>query len=158
MFLLVYHRIALLASTYSRAKGVCLFSFIVPELDPAKYVCHELLTKLGVTLGAWPETGARYPLPRLRDVCCSGPVETGSEALIGAEGETVSWQGSEGRVRIKGEIWLARSDASLAAGNHVKVVGRDGLVLRVEDIRGNPEDCVVVVKFAGSFAAASGSQ
>jgi hypothetical protein len=33
VFLLVYHRIALLASTYSRAKGVCLFSFIVPELD-----------------------------------------------------------------------------------------------------------------------------
>ena len=27
------------------------------------------------------------------------PVVTGSEALIGAEGETVSWQGSEGRVK-----------------------------------------------------------
>ena len=35
--LLVYHRIALPASTYGRAKGVCLFSFIVPELDPATY-------------------------------------------------------------------------------------------------------------------------
>jgi membrane-bound serine protease (ClpP class) len=63
------------------------------------------------------------------------PVVTGSEALIGAEGETVSWQGGEGRVRVKGEIWLARSDASLATGNRVKIVGRDGLVLRVEDIR-----------------------
>jgi membrane-bound serine protease (ClpP class) len=63
------------------------------------------------------------------------PVVTGSEALMGAEGETVSWQGDEGRVRVKGEIWLARSDASLAAGNRVKIVGRDGLVLRVEGIR-----------------------
>jgi len=63
------------------------------------------------------------------------PVVTGSEALIGAEGETVSWQGGEGRVRVNGEIWLARSDASLAAGNRVKIVGRDGLVLRVEDVR-----------------------
>ena len=63
------------------------------------------------------------------------PVVTGSEALIGAEGETVAWQGSEGRVRVKGEIWLARSDASLAAGDHVRVVDRDGLVLRVEAIR-----------------------
>jgi membrane-bound serine protease (ClpP class) len=63
------------------------------------------------------------------------PVVTGSEALIGAEGETVSWQGGEGRVRVKGEIWLARSDASLTAGNRVKIVGRDGLVLRVEGIR-----------------------
>jgi membrane-bound serine protease (ClpP class) len=63
------------------------------------------------------------------------PVVTGSEALIGAEGETVSWQGGEGRVRVKGEIWLARSDTPLAAGSHVKIVGRDGLILRVEGIR-----------------------
>jgi hypothetical protein len=33
VFLLAYHEITLLASTYSRAKGVCLFSFIVPELE-----------------------------------------------------------------------------------------------------------------------------
>ena len=30
---LAYHGIALLASIDSRAKGVCLFSFIVPELE-----------------------------------------------------------------------------------------------------------------------------
>jgi membrane-bound serine protease (ClpP class) len=63
------------------------------------------------------------------------PVVTGSEALIGAEAEIVSWQGGEGRVRVKGEIWLARSDVILAAASRVKIVGRDGLVLRVEDIR-----------------------
>ncbi len=63
------------------------------------------------------------------------PVVTGHEALIGAEGETVSWQNGEGRVRVKGEVWLARSDAALAAGSRVKIVGRDGLVLRVQDIR-----------------------
>ena len=63
------------------------------------------------------------------------PVVTGSEALIGAEGEIVSWQGGDGRVRVMGEIWLARSDAAPAAGSRVKIIGRDGLVLRVEDIR-----------------------
>src|SRR5215472_3800969 len=63
------------------------------------------------------------------------PVLTGHEALIGAEGEAVSWQDGEGRVRVKGEIWLARSDATLTAGSRVKIVGRDGLVLRVQDIR-----------------------
>jgi membrane-bound serine protease (ClpP class) len=62
------------------------------------------------------------------------PVVTGSEALIGAEGEALSWQEGEGRVRIKGEIWRARADAPLAAGMHVKVLGRDGLVLRVESL------------------------
>jgi membrane-bound serine protease (ClpP class) len=63
------------------------------------------------------------------------PVVTGHEALIGAEGETVSWQDGEGRVRVKGEIWLARSDAALTAGSRVKIVGRDGLVLRVQDVQ-----------------------
>jgi membrane-bound serine protease (ClpP class) len=63
------------------------------------------------------------------------PVVTGGEALIGAEGEAVSWQDNDGRVRVKGEIWLARSDAPLAAGCHVKVVSRDGLVLLVEAMR-----------------------
>lgn len=63
------------------------------------------------------------------------PVVTGSEALIGAEGEIVSWQGGDGRVRVMGEIWQARADASLAVGGRVKVIGRDGLVLRVADVR-----------------------
>jgi len=62
------------------------------------------------------------------------PVVTGHEALIGAEGETVSWQDGEGRVRVQGEIWLARSEAALPAGSRVKIVGRDGLVLRVEGV------------------------
>jgi membrane-bound serine protease (ClpP class) len=59
------------------------------------------------------------------------PVVTGGEALIGASGETVWWQGHEGRVRVEGEIWRARADAPLAEGSRVNVVGRDGLVLHV---------------------------
>ncbi len=62
------------------------------------------------------------------------PVVTGAEALIGAEGEAVSWDGRDGRVRIKGDIWAARSNAPLASGSRVKVVGRDGLVLRVDAV------------------------
>jgi membrane-bound serine protease (ClpP class) len=62
------------------------------------------------------------------------PVVTGNEALIGAEGEAVSWQGEEGRVRVKGEIWRARADGPLTPGTLVKVVGRDGLVILVQSI------------------------
>jgi membrane-bound serine protease (ClpP class) len=61
-------------------------------------------------------------------------VVTGGEALIGAEGEAVAWQDGDGRVRVRGEIWLAHSNTPLAAGSRVKIVGRDGLVLRVEAI------------------------
>jgi membrane-bound serine protease (ClpP class) len=59
------------------------------------------------------------------------PVVTGGEALIGATGETVSWQGNEGRVRVEGEIWRAQADAPLVDGARIKVVSRDGLVLHV---------------------------
>ncbi|HEX9159062.1 MAG TPA: NfeD family protein, partial [Rhizomicrobium sp.] len=60
------------------------------------------------------------------------PVVTGKEALGGAVGETVVWQGGEGRVRVMGEIWRARSKTEFAPGSHVRVVGHDGLVLIVE--------------------------
>jgi len=59
-------------------------------------------------------------------------VVSGAEALRGAEGEAVSWQGMEGRVRIRGEIWRARGAAPLEPGARVKVVARDGLVVVVE--------------------------
>ncbi len=65
----------------------------------------------------------------------SWPVVTGGEALIGAEGEAVTWHDSEGRVRVQGEVWLARAKAPLPTGARAKVVGRDGLVLLVEAVR-----------------------
>ncbi len=63
------------------------------------------------------------------------PVVTGGEALIGAEGEAVAWEGTAGRVRVKGEIWLARAGHPLPPGASIKVVARDGLVLTVEPQR-----------------------
>jgi membrane-bound serine protease (ClpP class) len=60
------------------------------------------------------------------------PVVTGSEALLGAEGEALDWQQQQGRVRVQGEIWSARSSGPLAAGTRIKVVSREGLVLYVE--------------------------
>jgi membrane-bound serine protease (ClpP class) len=59
-------------------------------------------------------------------------VITGKEALLGAEGEAVAWQGEDGRVRIRGEIWRARAAKPLQPGTRVKVVDRDGLILVVE--------------------------
>jgi membrane-bound serine protease (ClpP class) len=61
-------------------------------------------------------------------------IVTGMEALLGAEGEAVSWQGQEGRVRIRGEIWRARAAVPLQPGTRVRVVDRDGLVLLVDSV------------------------
>ena len=59
-------------------------------------------------------------------------VITGREALLGAEGDAVAWQGADGRVLIRGEIWRARAARPLQPGTRVKVIDRDGLVLVVE--------------------------
>jgi len=59
-------------------------------------------------------------------------VVTGKEALLGAEGEAVSWQGQQGRILVKGEIWSARAAGPLQPGTRVKVIDRDGLVLVVQ--------------------------
>jgi membrane-bound serine protease (ClpP class) len=67
------------------------------------------------------------------------PVVSGDQALIGALGETVSWQGNEGRVRVAGEIWRARADMPLGDGAGVEVVGRDGLVLVVRPLSRMPQ-------------------
>jgi len=60
------------------------------------------------------------------------PVVTGKEALTGAQGEAVAWDGEQGRVLVQGEVWRARAAAPLAPGARVKVIARDGLVLVVE--------------------------
>ena len=62
------------------------------------------------------------------------PVVTGGEALIGAEGEAVAWDGEEGRVRVEGEIWRARAGSPLKAGTRVTVLKREGLVLIVQSL------------------------
>lgn len=60
------------------------------------------------------------------------PVVTGKEALLGAEGEALGWEQDEGRVRVQGEVWRARSTRPLAPGSRIKVVNREGLVLFVD--------------------------
>ncbi len=59
-------------------------------------------------------------------------VVSGAEALIGAEGDVVSWQGGEGRVFVEGEVWRARAAFPLMPGARVRVIARDGLTVIVE--------------------------
>lgn len=62
----------------------------------------------------------------------------GAEAIPGAEGEVVAWEGEHGRVRVEGELWEARAARPLAPGTPVRVAGRKGLVLTVEPIAEKP--------------------
>ncbi len=60
------------------------------------------------------------------------PVVSGAEELSTATGHAVAAFQGEGRVRLHGEIWAARSQVPVAAEQAVNVIGRDGLTLMVE--------------------------
>ena len=56
----------------------------------------------------------------------------GLTAMLGSEGEVVSPLVPEGMVRIKGELWMAKSaGGEIDTGEEVTVVGQDGLKLIV---------------------------
>jgi len=56
------------------------------------------------------------------------------EALIGAIGEAETGIGEEGSVQVAGELWSAQSDQAIPEGSRVRVVGRDGFRLKVEQV------------------------
>jgi membrane-bound serine protease (ClpP class) len=58
---------------------------------------------------------------------------TGAEQIIGAEARVLDWDGSSGHVRLHGEIWSARSGAAIRPEGRVRVVGREGNTLLVDD-------------------------
>jgi len=81
-----------------------------------------LLAQLAVRL-----TGRRDPV---------GPVRTGREGMIGAEGVArtalaPAGAGRPGKVQVRGELWSAVADRPLAADERVRVVDVEGLTLRV---------------------------
>ena len=62
----------------------------------------------------------------------SRPVVTGSEQMIGANGEVFALLDDAAFAHIHGETWQVRSGSQLERGQKVQVVGVDGLLLTVE--------------------------
>lgn len=59
-------------------------------------------------------------------------VATGVEGMIGERAKVIEPCVPEGTVRLRGEIWAARSLTGAGAGESVRVTGVDGLTLEVE--------------------------
>jgi membrane-bound serine protease (ClpP class) len=60
------------------------------------------------------------------------PVATGAPGMIGASAEVFEGFTGKGRVRYGGELWNARSDVALRAGQTARIVKVEGLTLWVE--------------------------
>jgi membrane-bound serine protease (ClpP class) len=59
-------------------------------------------------------------------------VTTGLAGMIGLKGRAETAIEPEGRVFVRGELWRARSQTKIAAGENVRVVGVEGLTLDVD--------------------------
>jgi membrane-bound serine protease (ClpP class) len=59
------------------------------------------------------------------------PVVSGSEELIGSVGEVLSCSDDQCWARVHSELWRVKSTIQLTPGLHVRVSGRDGLILLV---------------------------
>ena len=70
------------------------------------------------------------------------PVVTGEQGMMGQEGEVreAIHPPEPGKVFVFGEYWNAVSDRPMEAGAAVKVVGRDGMTLRVAPLSGGGKD------------------
>ncbi|MGH9157104.1 MAG: NfeD family protein [Acidimicrobiales bacterium] len=66
----------------------------------------------------------------------------GREAMVGEEGSAVADVDPEGTVEVRGAQWRARTNRAtpVAAGEPVRVVAIDGLLLEVEPIEGGAKD------------------
>lgn len=62
------------------------------------------------------------------------PVVSGAPLLVGALGEVIDTDGTQGWAHVAGERWRVRAGAPLQAGQRVRVVGVDGLTLDVQSI------------------------
>lgn len=62
------------------------------------------------------------------------PVVSGMEELLGSEALVIEDFEQQGRVNIHSENWSALCDTPLHKGQHVKVIGIDGLILQVEPL------------------------
>jgi membrane-bound serine protease (ClpP class) len=60
------------------------------------------------------------------------PVATGTQGMIGDSAEVVADFTGKGKVRYGGELWNARTDAALRAGEQARIVRVEGLTLWVE--------------------------
>jgi membrane-bound serine protease (ClpP class) len=60
------------------------------------------------------------------------PVVTGVQGMIGDHAQVVDGFPGKGRVRYRGELWNARSDAQLRPGDMARIVRVEGLTLWVE--------------------------
>jgi membrane-bound serine protease (ClpP class) len=103
--------------------SLILFDTDVPGLNIALPLIGAIATVGGLVI-----VGIVYIAAR----SMGRPVVTGVQGMIGDNAEVVQGFTGVGRVRYRGELWKARSDTELQAGQAARIVKVEGLTLWVE--------------------------
>jgi len=113
------------------AGGVVAFivgSLILFDTDvPGMHIARSLIAAIA-TVGALVIAAIVYIATRSQ----RRPVTTGTQGMVGDVAEVVADFSGKGRVRYGGELWNARSNAALRAGDTARIVRVEGLTLWVE--------------------------
>lgn len=110
-----------------------IFLFDQPGWQPAVNPILAVVVSVFVAGFVWIVAQKSLEADRMR------PVHD-LEALIGAVGEAETAISDEGSVQVAGELWSARSDQPISEGAQVRVVGREGFFLIVEQVGGNKSE------------------
>ena len=110
-------------------------SIILFETDASSYELSIWMIAAAALMSALFIMGAMGLLIR----SLQRKVVSGAEEMIGSIGRAVEDCEGEGRVFVHGETWRCRSNQLLHAGDSVRVVNREGLLLEVEPYK-NQED------------------
>jgi membrane-bound serine protease (ClpP class) len=113
------------------AGGVVAFivgSLILFDTDvPGMHIARSLIAAIA-TVGALVIAAIVYIATRSQ----RRPVATGTQGMLGEVAEVVADFTGKGRVRYGGELWNARSNAALHAGDMARIVKVEGLTLWIE--------------------------
>jgi membrane-bound ClpP family serine protease len=105
-----------------------IWRFLLPEFGIQLHVA----VLIGVMV-AWAVIGTWIFIFTTRALKRQVPV--GLPSMVGATGKAAVRLAPEGMVKIRGELWGARSaEGDIAAGENVLVIGEDGLRLLVRKI------------------------
>lgn len=66
-----------------------------------------------------------------------------ADSIVGMEASVIRWDGRDGQIRVRGEIWTAKavqSDFYPSPGTRVRIVGRNGLTAEIQSVASEPNN------------------
>jgi membrane-bound serine protease (ClpP class) len=118
--------IAIITTALEEAAIAVVILWLLPKID-----VHLPLAVLIILMLAW--AGFAVFSYRMGSRALKRKPEGGLADMLGTRGEVVKRLDPEGMVRIKGELWKAKSAGrKIESGEEVTVVGQKGLKLIVE--------------------------